>query len=318
MTLVGQDIEKAAALLHEGSLVAIPTETVYGLAANALDPIAVAKIFEIKNRPTFDPLIVHTYDLEHLSDFVFEIPEKLKALAQQFMPGPLTILLRKKNLIPDLVTSGLDHVAVRVPDHPLTHSLLERLSFPLAAPSANPFGYISPTTASHVLDQLSGKIPYILDGGRCQVGLESTIVAQKENKEVIVLRKGGISPEEIEQIIGPVEIVKKSTSNPKAPGMLHKHYAPRTPTFLLKDQNFSTSQNKGILCFQHFANGVPKEQQRILSATGSLNEAAYNLFFHLRALDGMNLETIYVELVPETGLGRAINDKLRRAVEVSL
>ena len=184
MAEVGVDIERAAAFLSKGQLVAIPTETVYGLAGNALDVKAVSSIFETKNRPSFDPLILHVASLEQISPFVSEFPEKLKRLAEAFWPGPLTVLLARKASVPDLVTSGLDRVAVRVPNHPLTLALLVQLDFPLAAPSANPFGYISPTQAGHVDAQLGTQIPYILDGGVCAVGLESTIVGM-EGEQVV-------------------------------------------------------------------------------------------------------------------------------------
>ena len=191
MAEIGKDIEKSAALLASGELVAIPTETVYGLAGNALDEKAVVQIFKSKNRPRFDPLIVHVAGIDQVYNYVESIPEELKALAEAFWPGPLTLLLTKKSIIPDLVTSGLGKVGVRVPNHALTLSLLERLDFPLAAPSANPFGYISPTSASHVQDHLGDKLAYILDGGHCEVGLESTIVGMEEG-QVIIYRLGVI------------------------------------------------------------------------------------------------------------------------------
>jgi L-threonylcarbamoyladenylate synthase len=190
MAEVGVDIERAAAFLRKGQLVAIPTETVYGLAGNALDLKSVSSIFETKNRPSFDPLILHVASLEQVSPFVSEFPEKLKCLAEAFWPGPLTVLLPRKASVPDLVTSGLDRVAVRVPNHPLTLALLAQLDFPLAAPSANPFGYISPTQAAHVAAQLGSQVPYILDGGACAVGLESTIVGM-EVEQVVIYRLGG-------------------------------------------------------------------------------------------------------------------------------
>ena len=203
--MIGNDLAQAKQLLAAGQLVAIPTETVYGLAGNALDEQAVLEIFRVKNRPAFDPLIVHTDSFERIADFVREIPEKALLLAQHLMPGALTLLLPKSDLIPDLVTSGLDRVAVRIPNHSLTRSLLSGLSFPLAAPSANPFGYISPTTAQHVEQQLGNQIPYILDGGPCEVGLESTIVGF-ENDEPIIYRKGGLAIETIERLVGTVRV----------------------------------------------------------------------------------------------------------------
>lgn len=230
MHLIGKNIDHATALLLRNDLVAIPTETVYGLGGNAFSDEAVAKIFAAKNRPSFDPLIVHTSDWERLEAMVKDIPSQAHLLAQAFMPGPLTLLLPKRAIIPDLVTAGSPIVAVRIPKHPLTLKLLEKLPFPLAAPSANPFGYISPTTPEHVARQLGDKIGYILDGGPCTVGVESTIVGFKAD-QCIVFRKGGVAVEAIESIVGPVEVRTHSTSNPQAPGMLQSHYAPLVPLF---------------------------------------------------------------------------------------
>ncbi|MFN8357631.1 MAG: L-threonylcarbamoyladenylate synthase [Spirosomataceae bacterium] len=310
--MIGKDLALAKEQLERGQLVAIPTETVYGLAGNAFDEQAVLSIFRVKNRPAFDPLIVHTNSWERLHDFVSEIPSKAQQLAKALMPGALTLLLPKSALIPDLVTSGLDRVAVRIPNHPLTRALLASLPFPLAAPSANPFGYISPTTAQHVEKQLGNRIAYILDGGPCEVGLESTIVGF-ENDEAVVYRKGGIAIETIEAIIGPVKVQAHSSSNPAAPGMLKSHYAPRTPLKLISTENklsVTDNPNVGILSFQKDY-GV--DNQEILSPSGDLSEAARHLFAAMRRLDQLGLDFIYAELLPEEGLGRAINDRLRRA-----
>jgi L-threonylcarbamoyladenylate synthase len=307
-------IELAEKLLREGNLVAIPTETVYGLAANALDIKAVAKIFEAKNRPTFDPLIIHTDSIEKIKSWVTDFPEKAQQLAQHFWPGSLTLLLPKAAIIPDLVTSGLDRVAVRIPNHPLTLSLLEKLDFPLAAPSANPFGYISPTKAEHVTAQLGDKVSLVLDGGSCEVGIESTIVGFEQEK-TIIYRLGGISVEAIEQIVGAVEIRPHSSSNPNAPGMLESHYAPRKPFCLDKEKlKQYPSERVGILAFSQTLENIPVENQKILSPNGSYWEAAQNLFALMRELDEMpHIEVIFAELLPEENLGRAINDRLRRA-----
>ncbi len=315
MAIIGTDIQQAKEFLLKSEVVGIPTETVYGLAGNAFDIEAVSKIFEVKNRPTFDPLIVHTNSIERLTEFVNYIPEKAKLLAQKFMPGPLTMLLPKHSSIPDLVTSGLDTVAVRIPNHPLTLALLAQLDFPLAAPSANPFGYISPTSAQHVANQLGDKIPYILDGGECQVGIESTIVGF-ENEEVIVYRKGGLAIEEIEKVVGKVQVISHSSSNPKAPGMLKSHYAPRKKMFILDNNNLKNEIQKdriGYIAFQKYNVTLPQNNQLILSESGNYREAAKNLFAHMRALDAMDIDIIYVELLPEQDLGIAVNDRLRRA-----
>ena len=317
MVEVGTDISKASTYLKQGQLVAIPTETVYGLAGNALDLKAVSSIFETKNRPSFDPLILHVASLEQVNSFVTAFPEKLKRLAEAFWPGPLTVLLPRKASVPDLVTSGLDRVAVRVPNHPLTLALLAQLDFPLAAPSANPFGYISPTQAGHVAAQLGTQIPYILDGGACAVGLESTIVGMEE-EQVVIYRLGGLDISEIESIVGPVIVQAHSSSNPSAPGQLASHYAPRKP-FVLGDltelvpQLIQQGKKVGVLSFSTHFPSLSADRQVILSARQDLKEAAQRLFMAMRLLDESDAELIVAEFVPEIGLGRAINDRLKRA-----
>ncbi len=315
MATIGQDIQQAKQLLEKGELVAIPTETVYGLAGNALDPSAVAKIFLVKDRPSFDPLIVHVSSLKAAHSFVAEIPRQAEQLVRRFWPGPLTLLLAKKEIIPDLVTAGLDRVGIRCPDHPLTQALLEQITFPLAAPSANPFGYVSPTSAQHVQDQLGEKISYILDGGRCRIGIESTIVGW-EDQQPVIYRLGGVSLEQIESVIGKVNVRAHSTSQPQAPGQLKSHYAPRKK-FLLGDiQELAKKypvDRCGILFFQNNVTGISSDFHLILSSSGDLNEAARNLFFMLRQFDNMNIDIVLAEEVPNVGLGRAINDRLRRA-----
>jgi L-threonylcarbamoyladenylate synthase len=299
-------------LLEQGQVVAIPTETVYGLAANALDAKAVIKIFEAKKRPFFDPLIVHLKHASELDKYAVNIPSQAYALSKAFWPGPLTLVLQRSALIPDMVTSGLDTVALRVPAHPLALQILSRLSFPLAAPSANPFGYISPTTAQHVLAQLQGHIPLIVDGGPCTVGVESTIV-QCTHEGTTVLRLGGTSVESIEAIVGKVKVNITSSSNPQAPGMLTTHYAPRKPMLIgnIDDLMAEHSSKKiAVLTFQKTYN-VP--HSRVLSAKGELNEAAQNLFSMMRELDATDADIILTELVPALGLGPAINDRLQRA-----
>jgi len=311
---IDKDINKAIELLTGSDLIGIPTETVYGLAGNALDALAVAKIFEVKERPTFDPLIVHTSSIDRLADYVTDIPEEVHELSKHFWPGPLTMIFGKKAIIPDLVTSGLDTVAVRIPNHPITLELLKRLDFPLAAPSANPFGYISPTNAMHVDEQLGDKIKYILDGGPCEVGIESTIVSFHDVPTV--LRLGGCDIEQIESIIGNVSIQLHSTSNPTAPGMLESHYAPLTSIQLGNiDQLIEENADKkiGILSFRNRYMGIKNDRQYVLSEKGNIEEAATRLFTGLRHLDALNLQLILSEYVPEVGLGRAINDRLRRA-----
>ncbi len=310
----GEDIEQAEQLLKKGELVAIPTETVYGLAANGFDEKAVIKIFEVKNRPYFDPLILHTNSIEKVKTFVTEFPDNALKLAEKFWPGPLTLILPKKEIVPDLVTSGLPDVAVRIPNHELTLQLLSRLDFPLAAPSANPFGYVSPTSAAHVNKQLGDKISYILDGGECKIGIESTIVGF-ENGKAVIYRVGGLAIEEIEKIIGKVEVRTNQSSNPKAPGQLKSHYAPRKPLFIgdidLLRKKFIDSKI-GIISFYRKHEGA---RTIVLSEKKDLYEAAHNLFKALRDLDDSDVEYILAEMFPDEFLGRAINDRLLRAAE---
>ena len=314
---ISTDLILAKKLLEKGQLVAIPTETVYGLAGNALDSLAVAAIFETKNRPSFDPLIIHVASIDEASTYCSEFPEPLRKLASAFWPGPLTLLLPKTSQIPDLVTSGLDRVAIRVPNHPQTLALLQSLDFPLAAPSANPFGYISPTTPEHVNAQLGEFIPMILDGGPCKVGLESTIVGMA-GEDVVVYRLGGLEIDAIESIVGKVKLQDHSSSNPQAPGLLESHYAPAKP-FVLGDltklipQYASQGKSFGVLSFQNFSEEVALEKQLRLSQNGNLKEAAANLFAAMRSLDDMNIEFILAELAPDHDLGKAINDRLKRA-----
>lgn len=310
---VGTSVALAAQLLTEGKLVAIPTETVYGLAGNALDTDAVISIFETKGRPRFDPLIVHVPSWDRAQPYLREAPAEAGTLARHFWPGPLTLLLPKKEIIPGIVTSGLDRVGLRCPDHSLTRALLLQLPFPLAAPSANAFGYVSPTTADHVKHQLGRKIPYILDGGPCRVGIESTILGWEDNHPVIY-RLGGVGIEQIESLIGPVRVQPHSSSAPQAPGQLQKHYAPEKPFYLGEiDQLIHDHQlrNPGVLSFR--APHGRHANQFVLSPSGDLHEAARNLFGMLRLLDQLDVDAVVAEEVPEKGLGRAINDRLRRA-----
>ncbi len=315
MAEIGKDIGKAKELLEQRELVGIPTETVYGLAGNALDEDAVVKIFTVKDRPRFDPLIVHVASLAQARQLVESFPNKAEQLARKFWPGPVTFLLRKKGIIPDLVTSGMDTVGIRCPDHALTQSLLKSLAFPLAAPSANPFGYVSPTQPDHVNAQLGDRIKYILDGGECRVGIESTIIGF-ETEIPTIFRLGGLSIEDIEKTIGPVELHLNTSSDPKSPGQLKSHYSPRKKVawgVMAELLTRYTTQKIGVLAFRSKVAGVEPENQLILSPTGNLEEAAKHLFAKLRELDKKNIDIILAEEVPDMGLGKAINDRLRRA-----
>ncbi len=312
MAEIGKDINKAKQLLKQGQLVAIPTETVYGLAANALDAEAVTRIFQAKDRPYFDPLIIHVSSFSKASLYAENIPEKARDLAEAFWPGPVTLLLDKKDHIPDLVTAGLSTVGIRCPDHPVTGALLQDLDFPLAAPSANPFGYVSPTTPQHVNDQLGDRVAYILDGGPCRIGIESTIIGF-DNGMGTVYRLGGMRLEDIERVIGKVSTQVNTSSNPKSPGQLHSHYAPGKKIIMGDLEELIpqfVSQSVGILTFQK---DFHMPFQNILSPSGNLEEAARNFFHALRAFDKLPIALILAEYVPDTGLGKAINDRLRRA-----
>ncbi|HLO37327.1 MAG TPA: L-threonylcarbamoyladenylate synthase [Lacibacter sp.] len=316
-TEIGIDIKKAATLLTEGKLVAIPTETVYGLAANALNEDAVLKIYAAKNRPQFNPLIMHVVSFEQAKQFIKDISDEAEQLASAFWPGPLTMLFNKQQNVPDLVTAGSNRVAIRVPDHVLTLQLLSQIDFPVAAPSANLSGYVSPTTAQHVYEGLHNKIPYILDGGECGVGVESTIVGWDKNGEIELYRLGGIAVEQIEAVIGKkIMHHKKITDNPSAPGQLKSHYATHTPLYLGNiDKLLPKFAEKKIIAinFKQYHPSLPGDQQLILSATGNMEEAAKNLFRVLRKVDSMDADVIFAELLPDEGLGRAVNDRLERA-----
>lgn len=316
--IIGNDIKKAKGYLTNGELVAIPTETVYGLAANALNEAAVIKIFEAKNRPQFNPLIVHCSSWQEVINYTQHIPAKAITLANKFTPGPLTFLLDKKDSIPDIVTAGSAKVAVRIPDHPLTLALLKLLDFPLAAPSANPFGYISPTSAQHVYQQLSDKIPYILDGGDAVVGLESTIIGFDENDAVILHRSGGISIEEIEDTLSEKVLLHISIekNKPETPGQLKSHYSPNTPLYTGNiDELIKKFEGKkiAVISFSKQYNNVDVAHQCILSPKNDLHEAAKNLFAALRMIDALQLDVILAEIFPQEGIGLAINDRLDRA-----
>lgn len=319
---VGNDIEQAITYLNMGQLVAIPTETVYGLAANAFDADAVTRIYHAKNRPRFNPLIIHTDSLEKLKNWGLVLPEKMILLAKHFSPGPLTYIIPKSERIPEIVTAGTQGVAVRIPQHPLTLQLLSRLDYPLAAPSANPSGFISPTNAWHVNEQLGEQISYILNGGECKVGIESTIISFLTPVPEI-LRHGGIAVEEIEKIIGPVsdplrghDDIHVNEINPASPGLLAKHYAPKHKLIygdIPKYLAYFKPERTGIIAFSSVYESVPVRNQFVLSMNRNLDEAAQKLFAAMRDADKLDVDVILAEKFPDTGLGRAINDRLRRA-----
>jgi L-threonylcarbamoyladenylate synthase len=318
MTQISSDISKAIELLNKEDVVAIPTETVYGLAGNIYSEKAIRKIFEVKQRPLFNPLIVHIPSIDHLEKIVREFPVKAQKLAEAFWPGSLTLILPKRLNIPEIVTGGKDTVGVRIPNHPVTLSLLKQLSFPLAAPSANPFNRISPTSSDHVKAYFENTLPMVLEGGECKNGIESTIIGF-ENNEAILYRLGAISIEDIEKIIGKIQIRNTSETTPNAPGMLAKHYAPRTKMYLLDDVDEFIENNKskriGVLRFERKLKTTRFEHIEILSKSGDLKEAASKLYSTLHKLDSLNLDIIIAERFPDVGLGKSINDRLERATK---
>ncbi len=318
MTEIGKSIERAVELLLAEETVAIPTETVYGLAGLAESKVAAGRIFEAKNRPFFDPLITHFHSFRAIEEFVEGIMPEHRLLAEAFMPGPLTLLVKKPDIIPDLVTAGTDMLAVRVPAHPITAELLKKLGRPLAAPSANPFGYISPTRPQHVLAQLGGKIPYILDGGPSKVGIESTIVSV-EDGVCIIYRYGGLDIEDIRKVLPNHTFITAKHAAKTLPGTLAKHYSPNRPLVLAPSriglEEMGPKHPEALIIV--FKTPIPNfdlTRQRVLSSEGSLAEAASNLFATLHEADAMEgVELIIAEPAPGEGIGLAINDRLQRA-----
>ena len=316
--MITNKLDKAIFALNNDDLVAIPTETVYGLAGNIFSDIALKKIFELKNRPFNNPLIVHIKSIESLKEIACEIPESALKLAHHFWPGPLTLVLKKQPHISDLVTAGKDTVAIRMPNHQRTLELLQKLEFPLAAPSANPCGSISPTSSKHVLDYFNDKLEVILEGGNCESGIESTIIGFEEN-QVILYRHGSISVEEIEEVVGEITVNAKNDIDPKAPGMFSRHYAPKTDTYLTNNVNelikSFPNQKIGLLLFQREIKNPSIKYQEILSLKGDLQEAAKNLYAAMHRLDDKEIDIIIAEILPEKGIGKSINDRLKRAIK---
>lgn len=311
-----EEVFFAAEIIRKGGVVAFPTETVYGLGADAFNPVAVEKIFELKERPTFDPLIVHLHSIEQLNLVSIDTDERIYKLAEKFWPGPLTIILKKRKEIPDIVTSGLKTVGVRIPDNPYALELIKLSDTPIAAPSANKFGRTSPTKAEHVKKYFPA-VDYILDGGRTSVGIESTIISLNENG-FDILRYGVITKEEIEKVV-PFFNKAESHSNVFAPGMMKSHYSPSKP-FLILNENVLNKIDKsksGLISFSgKFKSGFKKVIT--LSETKNLRECAINLFSAIHLLEDSDVEIIIAEEVPETGIGIAIMDRLRKAAYKSM
>lgn len=316
-TVISTDRAAAVELLRKGEIVALPTETVYGLAADALNPIAVAKIFEAKERPRFDPLIVHLPSEEWL-ERVARVDNRSHApinkLVAQFWPGPLTLVLDRQSIVPEIVVAGLETVAVRMSSHPIFAEIISELGKPIAAPSANRFGRISPTTAQHVRTELDGRIELIIDAGQTHHGLESTIVRLRRNT-IEVLRRGPITAEQLSEF-AKVNLVAAWAEKISAPGQLPLHYAPKTPLQLIDNaKSFSpkNDQRVGLLAWHPRTDGLHFLATRNLSERKDLREAAANLFRYLRELDALGLDLIVAERVPSRGLGAAILDRLERA-----
>ncbi len=311
-------VDEAARLLRAGGLVAFPTETVYGLGASLFHLPALARVFEAKRRPRFDPLIVHIGSREQLAQIAQPLPAPACLLADRFWPGPLTLVLPKKPAAPDLATAGLPTVAVRMPAHAVALNLIQKAGVPVAAPSANVFGSISPTTAQHVHDGLGDKVDFVLDGGPCTIGFESTIVSFAAEPPIL-LRPGGLPMEDIETLIGPLA-TPGTTQAPgqalPAPGMLPRHYAPRTPLQLLRPGTVpkpDPDRRIGVLAMRPPVRAQEFAAVAALAPSGEVREAAAALFGAMRHLDQQGLDIILAEPVPDQGLGRAINDRLRRA-----
>lgn len=309
-------IRLAGRIIKTGGLVAFPTETVYGLGCDAMNPEAAAKVFEAKQRPQFDPLIVHLADRTQLDAVVASQPPMAQRLMDEFWPGPLTLVLPKQSVVPDLVTAGLLTVAVRMPSHPIAQALIREAGTPIAAPSANPFGYVSPTNARHVSESLGNKVDIILDGGPCQVGVESTIVSLL-GPQPELLRPGSITLEQLTAVIGPIRGRSSNHNHPIAPGQLARHYATLTPLTILASVGtrpvLRPSERAGLLLFSQSRESESGFAAiEVLAPTGDIREAARNLFAGLRKLDSLALDRIYAEPCHEMGLGLAIMDRLRR------
>jgi L-threonylcarbamoyladenylate synthase len=318
------DLRKAGAAIAASCLVVIPTETVYGLGADAFNPDAVARVFEAKARPSFDPLIVHIASLDAVGRVALTLPPLARRLAESLWPGPLTLVLPRRPEVPDIVTSGLDTVAIRFPSHPVARKVIEYAGTPVAAPSANPFGYISPTTAAHVALILGDKVDYIVDGGPCSVGVESTVLDLSGDGLPTLLRPGGMPLERIREIVGEVRMPSGKGGPASSPGMLKSHYAPRAKLFLYDWMTLPASPETGrtgrsaAIAFDPSRARAFEETERfekicVLSDRGDMREAAFRLFALLHELDAEGFDRICAERVPEEGLGRAINDRLWRA-----
>lgn len=304
-TKITKSINIAVKEILKGNLIALPTETVYGLAADATNEEAIIRIFETKERPFFDPLIVHLKNIKEINKYGTDIPDDVFKLAKEFSPGPLTYIVRKKPIIPDIVSGGLDTVAIRIPAHPMIQKVLHKSGVPISAPSANMFGRISPTSAEDVLKELKGRVNYILDGGQCEIGIESTVVSFLDD-EIKILRPGYITKDQMQKVLRKKIILARDKTRKGrhkkdifSPGMLKSHYAPQTPLYLTDDvKEFESQRNVGILDHSRY---------------DSLEDVAINLFSDLRTLDEKKFAYIVSSKVKDKGIGVAINDRLQKA-----
>jgi len=314
------DIARAGRAIREGLLVAIPTETVYGLGANALDPRALARVFEAKDRPRFDPLILHVAEPSQADGIAFFPDGPARSLAGAFWPGPLTLVLPKRGHIPDLATSGLATVAVRCPAHDVARAVIRAAGVPVAAPSANPFGRLSPTRAEHVAGQLGNRVDFIVDGGQCSIGVESTVLDCSESPP-LVLRPGGLSLERLRSVAPDIEVFDRTGESPRAPGQFPSHYAPLAPLHLVDRGSLAdvvpaegaVALTFGAACHEAVRAAGRFRELRCLSEAGDPLEAAARLFDVLHGLDAAGATEIWAERLPDAGLGLAVNDRLRKA-----
>lgn len=328
-------INSAAKILRDGGTVAFPTETVYGLGANIFNESAVKRIFEAKGRPSDNPLIVHISKVDQMKSIVKNINKKTLTIMENFWPGPLTLILYKNSQIPDIITAGLDTVAVRYPSHPVAKKLIEYANIPVAAPSANISGKPSPTKAKHVIDDLMGKVDVIVDGGNCEVGLESTVLDMTSDTPII-LRPGGITYEQIVQKIGRVEIAGGDNEDinftPKAPGMKYKHYAPDAKLTVvegdfndvitkineLTKKELESGKKVAVMCLEEAKDMIEADRIYVLGNNKSLNLAAFNLFSYLRKFDEDKIDTVFVQAVDKAGIGMALRNRIDKAAAYNI
>ncbi|MDE6933134.1 MAG: threonylcarbamoyl-AMP synthase [Oscillospiraceae bacterium] len=324
--LTGHDIPAAAAILRDGGLLGIPTETVYGLGADGLNAEAVRHIFEAKGRPQDNPLILHIPDASWLSRYCHDVPDSAYALAERFWPGPLTMILPRREIVPDAVTCGLDTVGVRCPNHPVTLEIIRAAAVPVAAPSGNRSGRPSPTCARHMLEDMEGRIDAIVDGGPCGVGVESTIIDLTVTPPRL-LRPGGLPLEELREVLGEIAVDKAVLSplaageKPRAPGMKYRHYAPNAPVTVVTGPGEGTAryireragEHTGVICFDEFAEAFPNCVVEPIGSAADKAEQARRVFDALRAFDGTAVTAIYAQCPGDAGLGLAVANRLKKA-----